>query len=269
MLLAVGLIIAWRTGRSVSEPVADPIGAIPGTLSTPVAAAGSGLFSWFGEQWSAMTGGPGRQREILRLDRVVSRLRLENERLRGRAAEAARYERLLAVIGERKPRPLVTKVVAWLPSPYSDTLLLAAGERHGAKRHCAVRTDVGLVGRIIDSGPAHARVRLLTDNDSHVSAKVVRDGVIVAQGIVHGEGRHRPIVLRFVKPESDLRSGDSVITFGDGGIFPPDIPIGLVDVVQLSTSRIEKWATIRPFAPDPGDLREVMVLAAAPANSAK
>lgn len=269
VLIGLGLIIGWRYGRTRGAGASDPVGALPGTLAAPVAAAGSGVFAGLADTWDAWTSGPALKSDNLRLSKEVARLRLENERLRGRAAEAYRYERLLAVVGDRKPAPLVTKVVAWLPNPYSDTILLAAGERHGAKRNCAVRTDRGLVGRIVDGGVAHARVRLLTDTDSHVSAKVVRDGAIVAQGIVHGEGRHRPIFLRFVKPEADLRSGDSVITFGDGGVFPPDIPIGLVDTVKLSSSGIEKSATIRPFAPDPGDLREVLVLRTSVASSNK
>jgi len=260
VLLVAGLAIGWRYGQVRQRGTADPVGGLPGTMAAPVADAGSSWFALIGETWSAWTSGPAHLHRSQRLERELARLRLENERLHGRAAEAARLERLLKVVGERKPAPLVTKVVAWLPSPYTDTLLLAAGEREGARTQCAVRTDLGLVGRIIESGTLHARVRLLTDSDSHVSAKIVRDGTIVARGIVHGEGRTRPIVLRFVKPEADLRSGDSVITFGDGGVFPPDIPIGLIDTVEVSSSGVEKWATIRPFAPDPGDLREVLVV---------
>lgn len=261
-LVVVGVAVGIAYRRSMRADRPDALTAAGGAILRPVqdgtTSAGHSATGW----WSALFRGPERERENATLRAEISRLRLENEGLRAEAEQARRLQRVVSFVGERKPAPTVTAVIAWLPSPFHDTITVAAGARHGIAAQQAVRTDTGLVGKVVEIGPFSSRVRLLSDADSRVSAKVVRDGKMVGQGILFGEGRERPVALRNVKPESDVRPGDQVVTFGDGGVFPPDLPIGVVEEIALSTSRVEKIARVALSAPPPGDLREVLILAA-------
>lgn len=260
-LLVIGLVAGLAYRRSIRSARSDAFTAATGSVLRPVQGGTAGVADTASGWWSALFRGPERERENAALRSEVARLRLENESLKADADQASRLQEILGFIGERRPAPTVTAVIAWLPNPFNDTLTLAAGSRHGISKQQAVRTDTGLVGKIVEIGPFSSRVRLLSDVDSRVSAKIVRDGKLVGQGILFGEGRDLPVALRNVKPESDVRPGDQVVTFGDGGVFPPDIPIGTVSDVTLSASRVEKVAHLALSAPPPGDLREVLVLA--------
>jgi rod shape-determining protein MreC len=254
--LTIGLLSRNAPNGTWSAPIIRTLTA----ATAPLQSFGASLASTVGRTWNGWFSGPRRESRLRQLEADIWKLRLENERLRGRAEKASRLERLLKFAKERRTQPVVADVVAWMPSRFYDSITVAAGANYGLHIDQAVRTDTGLVGKIVAVGPRTARVRLITDSESRVSAKVVRDRKIVAQGILVGEGRARALVVRQIKPESTLRAGDVVSTFGDGGVFPPDLPIGIVESVTLSTSRIEKVAVVRPLAPEPGDIREVLVV---------
>jgi rod shape-determining protein MreC len=260
VLCVIGIAIAVLARGASQGPWSAPlVRSIQGLLS-PVQSVASSTARTLEGYWAGWFSGPRREQHIRRLETDIWTLRLENERLRARSEKADRLERLMNVAVERRTPPVVADVVAWLPSRFNDSITIAAGADRRLRVEQAVRTDTGLTGKIVAVGPRSSRVRLLTDPDSRVSAKVVRRRTLVSQGILVGEGRERPILLRQLKPESDLQAGDLVVTFGDGGVFPPDLPIGIVDSVSLSPSRIEKIAVVRPLAAPPGDLREVIVV---------
>lgn len=264
VLLLAGVGIGVLYNRSRLRGGQDPATNAAASVLAPAQTAAARANESVGTTARGLFGGVAVERENVRLREELARLRLENDQLRGAAAERDLLKRTIDYLEGKETPPKVAEVVAWLPTSVSETITVAAGSRNGVERNAAVRTDAGLVGRVVDVGPITARIRLLTDTDSRVSAKVIRDGKTVGQGIVHGEGRDRDIVLRNLKPESDVRAGDLVVTFGDGGIFPPDIPIGTVTEVALTPSRIERTARLTMDVPPPGDLRHVLILPLAP-----
>ena len=102
-----------------------------------------------------------------------------------------------------------------------------------------VLTSDGLVGRISSVGYARSQVVLVGDPGCRVSARVVnpaRDLGIVTAG---GPLDNSLVNLTYLSGDANLKSGQAVVTSGEGGIFPPGIPIG-----QIVDSR---QARIRPL----------------------
>jgi rod shape-determining protein MreC len=113
-----------------------------------------------------------------------------------------------------------------------------------------------------------AKVRLLVDPESRLGAVV---GGGKAFGILHGveEGREKlsrryRLELIHLDKQADVKPGDVVETSGQGGIFPIGIPIGTVESVEEDKTHLLKIARVKPYAPQPGLVREVLVLAANP-----
>ena len=104
------------------------------------------------------------------------------------------------------------------------TLTINRGTRDGITAGMPVVTGKGLVGRIITVGATSARVLLITDRDSAVSARLQSTRAV---GSVRGQtsGSLRMEMIPLGQP---VRVGDLVITSGLGGNFPPDIVIGIV-----------------------------------------
>jgi rod shape-determining protein MreC len=259
VLLALGVGLgAWhRQAERQRRP--DPVITVTRTVLVPFQRVGSlieaGVFQFdLLRRYRTLT------TENDRLRGRVAELERENQGLRARADEADRLRATVGYVASRKPAPIVVGVIGWLPLPSSQTLTLGAGSRDGLRLSQAVVTPGGLIGRIIALDPFTAQVLLLTDLESGVGALVVRGDKTLATGIVRGLGRDEPLELAYLRPEDPVREGDRVVTSGYGGVFPPGETIGTIAAVRDDTAHFTKQARVIPAAPEPGALREVLVL---------
>jgi rod shape-determining protein MreC len=112
-----------------------------------------------------------------------------------------------------------------------------------------------LIGRISEVNDDSSKVLLLTDAISAISVTVERTGDI---GLL--EGRNNPYVaLNYLPQKSGVMAGDTVVTVGRGGVFPPGVPVGEVVSVANSEDGFFREARVRP-AINVGDVREVLVV---------
>lgn len=183
------------------------------------------------------------------------RLRQENERLirwmqaaRQLEVENASLRAQLEYVPEIAPRAVTARVIADTGGGFFHGLLINAGARHFVQRGQAVVSHAGVVGRIAEVGDRSARVLLLTDLNSRIPAIVESTGDRV---IVTGNNSRWPAVT-YLAVNSPVSVGDRLVTSGDGGVFPPGLPIGtiseasethivlqpVVDIARLSEARI-------------------------------
>jgi rod shape-determining protein MreC len=104
----------------------------------------------------------------------------------------------------------------------------------------AALTAEGLVGRVSEIGSRAARILLITDLNSRVP--VVVDGTR-QRAILAGDNSARPS-LRYVDAGGTMRIGDRIVTSGQGGVFPPGLPVGIVASVDTEGARVEPYATL-------------------------
>ena len=90
---------------------------------------------------------------------------------------------------------------------------------------------IGLIPAVITvpvlqriSGPA-ARELLLTDPASRIPVIIVRTG---QAALVVGTNRPALELRDKVGADLPLRAGDRLVTSGDGGVFPPGVPVGTI-----------------------------------------
>jgi rod shape-determining protein MreC len=197
------------TALDVAAPVLDAAGA-------PVRAGKAGV-SWISSYFGARKRAEKAEREILHLKALGENnraLKNENARLRG-----------LISISEPKTRAIrVARVVGASAGSSLYSAILTGGAGQGFRRGQPVRDVEGLVGRIIEAGRLSSRVLLITDTASRVPVKIERTGHSAMAGGVNGPYVH----ILYLDPDADLKIGDRVITSGQGGLFPPNIPVGTV-----------------------------------------
>lgn len=263
-LVVGGLVIGVVHNRLHGAGKPDPlVGALQATSVGPqVGAARVGQSS--ATLWKGIFQGPALAEENHRLKEERDLLRLEQEKARLLAAENLRLRALLGFADRKTPQPLAADVIAWLPSPFERTITLARGSRGGVVEGMAVRTTAGLVGKVIEVSPFTAKVRLLTDPDSGVGVRIAGAGAFgILRGVeeIVGAGARRA-GMEVIHLEKDLKIevGAAVFSSGHGGVFPPDVPVGTVESVREDSTHLLKIARVRPFAPMPGDLRQVLLL---------
>lgn len=113
-------------------------------------------------------------------------------------------------------------VVADSGGPFLQSALVNVGSRDGVLDGSAAVDGGGLVGRVVGIGEHATRLLLLTDFSSRVPVLVQPSG---HRAILAGDGTSVPL-LEFIENPDEVKPGDSIRTSGEGGVFPPDLPVG-------------------------------------------
>jgi rod shape-determining protein MreC len=213
---------------------------LPGEKMGKVKLAISGLFlPLFGlagsthELIGQATEGLTPRRELLR---QIEQLRADNEQqkiqLQQDAGLWSQNARLRAAAGwqsQTRWRVKLARVIARDPSNWWRSLQIDLGARDGIRTNLPVLTADGLVGRIQSVSEARSQVILLGDPELRVAAIVETNnetGIITAGSSLPQE--QGMIDLDFLSGNSLVRPGQSVVTWGVGGVFPGGIPIGKI-----------------------------------------
>lgn len=231
--LAISLMIVSqvepRTVEHLRTGITDVTAPVLGFLSRPAASVAEVA----GEIDSIMAVHAENQRlleensRLLRWQSLASQLGSENETLRA----------MLKVVPDPQAHFITARVIGDAGGPFVRTLLVAAGEQQGVRKGQAVVTAEGLVGRVVEAGASSGRILLVTDLNSRIP-------------VVISGSRHRAILagnntgslrLEFLAVDARLGIGDRVVTSGEGGAFPPGLPIGRISRVGEDTFQVEPW----------------------------
>lgn len=167
------------------------------------------------------------ERENRELRREVETLRAKVVKLQGVEEALDRLENLSGYAGRPDQSFYVADVVLLDRASWLRTLVIYTGPERPEKNQPVVTAD-GLVGRVVVSSGAYARVQLVTDRSSAVSAMIGRTR---RQGIVRGV-TDSSLELTLIPKRAEVRPGDEVVTAGIDGVFPRGIPIGKVTAVE-------------------------------------
>jgi rod shape-determining protein MreC len=169
----------------------------------------------------------------------VAAVREENRRLR-----------TLVALTEADPRPVaVARLIGSTSSSSRRFAILGAGSSQGVLVGMPVRSPLGLVGRVLETGRSAARVLLVTDTQSIVPVRRASDGV-TAFAYGRGDGTIELKLSTF--GPNPLKLGDAFVTSGSGGLYRPGIAIAVV----IGLTRF--GAIARPLS-DPGTTEFVTV----------
>lgn len=170
--------------------------------------------------------------ELLRQNESLTRTNQELRLLVLQAQETARENlRLRQLLGWQQTKPWklkLGKIVLRDPANWWRTVQIDLGSRDGLRENLAVLNMDGLVGRVSSVGFTRSTVVLIGDVNCKVAAKIVETG---ESGVI---GTTDPwdnslVALGFISSKSaKLVPGQTVMTSGTGGIFPPGIPIGKI-----------------------------------------
>jgi rod shape-determining protein MreC len=236
------------------------------SVAMPFEVAGERIARPFRDAWGWASDLVGAKDENEKLRKEVDELRQKVVQQETAVSENDRLKALLQFVdGPTFPSGfdgVATRVVGRPPSAYNQEVLIAAGTSSGVQRNDPVVTKDGLVGLVTDVTSNGAKVTLLTDQSSAVSAAVLESG---AAGIVrHGPSDSSALILDRVSKDELVTEGDLVITAGwrSGkleSLYPRGIPVGTVKSVGQQDVDLYKRIQVTPLV-DFDSLAEVIVL---------
>lgn len=188
----------------------------------------------------------GENRDLRTRLHGLEEVKAENERLR----------RLLAYTEGQPFRSIVARVVGVNPDATQLTVRIDQGEAAGVLRGMPVTNAEGVVGHVLRATGGYADVLLIADVNSKIA---VRMKTSRTRATAAGAGRVGPLKLENLARGEALEIGDSIITSGTDGIFPPGLMVGIVSNVERKGAGMFQVAELKPAA-NLNKLEEVFVL---------
>lgn len=178
----------------------------------------------------------------------------ENARLRAENANLVRWQNAaLAVATENKelrgllhykPEPslayISARVIAETGGAFVRSLVVTAGRADGVREGMAAMTGEGLVGRVAEVGDSASRILLITDMSSRLPVMLAGTG---DHAILAGDNEAQPKLL-YLPQDADVHPGARVMTSGHGGIFPPNLPVGVVTSTEHGQVEVAPLAAL-------------------------
>ena len=266
---ARSLLVAVVLGHVllISAQVATPAG--PSLLRTTVVAVVTEVqeASWLvagaiHAVWNGYAALRGVREENARLAHENIDLRVQLQQARANAAGADEMRALLDMRPHLPWKTTGAEVVAGSLSPDFRAITIDKGLADGVARDMPVINSDGVLGRVAQPVRDTSTVQLLIDRSA---AAAVRTERARAEGIALGNG-DGTLRLEYLSATADVAEGDSVVTAGIDGIYPPGLGVGRVERIERA-GRAFRQVVIRPYA-DFSRLESVLVLVApAPVGS--
>jgi len=178
-----------------------------------------------------------------------ARLRIENETLSNKVTQLQQdaqtvndLQAALKIVQSSSSETRVAATVVVIDNtPFTDVVGIDRGSGSGIKVGMVVLSAQGtLMGTVISVNSDSAFVRKITDSKSKVNA---HDLESKSDGIVAGTPNRG---LTFDLSQADIKVGDTIVTSGLGGNYPPGIPIGKVSAVSGTSQDLFRQVTVEP-----------------------
>ena len=226
------------------EGDAGPIHALRSlamTATTPVRLVGSAIASPFDAVGNAVSNATASSE-------TLSDLKKQNEELTKQVAELSEAkqtaERLQKLVGLQSTYNLTStaaRIIGSTGDAWSNTVTLDKGSGAGFEVGMPVCGAGGVIGQIIETSAATSTVRLITDDQSGISAMVQESR---AQGMLQGQA-DGTLRLSYVPSDAEVKEGDIIITSGIGGKFPKGLPLGTVASVERASNAVYYTIVVR------------------------
>ena len=267
VLLVVACLVLISTHFSEGET--GPLHRFENGVGTVLGPIGDGasralkpvrdLVGWVDETFSARGDNNKLQSEVddLRTQLVDTQQKLDDGTKAGKIGKVTDEPELSSYT------PVQARVSLRSPSTWDQTLAIDKGSSDGVKVNDAVIAAGGLVGRVSSTGGGTSRVKLISDQESSVTARVAAakgpTGLITAS-----VGDPRDLIFELIQGDKEVRSGSKLITAGidDPTLpsrFPGGIPIGEAKKSSASDQELRQQVHITPYV-DLSDLSLVSVL---------
>lgn len=232
--------------RGGQESPLQPLRTMAGAAFGPVLEAADAAVRPVGTLVEDVASSRGDRDRIAELERERDALRLQlrsSGLARSRAGELDKLLRISSV-GQYPLVPAQVIAIGRTQS-FSWTVAIDAGSKDGIRRDMTVLNGDGLVGRVRTVSPTTSTVVLAADPATRVGVRLERS---LHVGLATGAGPGR-LEVEMLQPQSTLKVGDRMVTYGSAGGMPyvAGVPVGEVVRVSGWAAGLTKRVTVRPY----------------------
>lgn len=173
--------------------------------------------------------------EIERLEKENMSMKINLQRLDVLESQVSRLRGIKQNLDNEIKNIKIAEITETNVIPNKKSIQINVGSNYDLIVGQTVMGVNGLLGQIVEVNMYTSKVLLITDSDSNVPAKIGRTG---QQIIVKGGAEDNLLEVPFLPNDSDIKTGDLIITSGQANRFIPSLKIGRVkDVIKNDGER--------------------------------
>jgi rod shape-determining protein MreC len=238
----------WQSLELVRSTLSSAIYPLQYTIDLPIR-----LYYWSEEVFSS-------RQVLLEKNREFEARHLENrvqlQKLDIIEKENERLRELLSATSKTTERLLISEIINVDVDPYRRLILLNKGSSSDVYQGQAIMDAHGIMGQIIHVSPLSSTAMLITDASHALPVQIDRTGL---RANAFGTGKMDQLNLRHLPHNIDIQVGDTLITSGLGGVFPPNYPVARITSVDRPAGEPFATVTAIPLA-QLDTSREVLLL---------
>jgi rod shape-determining protein MreC len=153
-------------------------------------------------------------------------------------------------------RSILAEIISVETDPLRQRIVINKGARDGVSLNQAVVDGTGILGQVSRLGPWSAEIILVTDPEHAIPVEITRNSL---RSIAVGSGNSGELLLPYLAVNSDVKSGDLLVSSGLGGVFPAGLPVARISGVRRESNQLLAQVRAQPLASIERD-REVILL---------
>lgn len=252
LLLVIALLLSLLVGISsaLMGGTADPLSNAATTITAPVRSLVSNVLDWAEGVYNYVFRYEELNTELDTLRKQVADLEAQLRESGEAARENQQLRQLLRL--QEKHQDFVfesARVTQRSTTNWESTFTLSKGSSAGVQTgNCVISETGALVGVVEEVGLNYCRVSTVINTDIEMGGICVRTdcaGILEGDFALMSQGR---LKLSYLPDDAQLRTGDQILTSGQGDIYPPDLVVGRVEELRSDPSGMMRYAVLKPQA---------------------
>lgn len=196
-----------------------------------------------------------------RLKQQLDELTIENTLLQQEKYELTKLRELYELDAEYEEYTKIgARIISRDASNWYSSFVIDKGSNDGIQVNCNVIAGSGLVGRVIEVGPNHAKVSSIISDGVNTSGMILASGdnlIVTGNLTTMAEGKIE--YSQLVDSKNKVTVGDKIVTSNISDQYLPGLLIGYVSSISTDSNNLTKSGYLTPVV-DFEHLNEVLVI---------
>lgn len=195
------------------------------------------------------------------LKNQINELTIENTRLQQEKYELTKLRELYELDAEYEEYTKIgARIISRDASNWYSSFVIDKGSEDGIQVNCNVIAGSGLVGRVVEVGPNHAKVSSIISDGVNTSGMVLASGdnmIVTGNLTTMADGKIE--YSQLMDSKNKVTVGDKVVTSNISDQYLPGLLIGYISSIDTDSNNLTKSGQLTPVV-DFEHLNEVLVI---------
>ncbi len=191
----------------------------------------------------------------------INELTIENTRLQQEKYELTKLRELYELDAEYEEYSKIgARIISRDASNWYSSFVIDKGSEDGIQVNCNVIAGSGLVGRVVEVGPNHAKVISIISDGVNTSGMILASGdnlIVTGNLATMEEGKIE--YSQLMDSKNKVTIGDKIVTSNISDQYLPGLLIGYISSISTDSNNLTKSGYLTPVV-DFEHLNEVLVI---------